>query len=75
MKIYDTCKCFMKSRHKDIPLTLWVFRGNRLGNGYCLKGSEMVRFFLRIKQDQEIYYWGLSNKSNLMPAPFSKELQ
>ena len=45
MKIYDTCKCFMKSRHKDIPLTLWVFRGNRLGNGYCLKGSEMVRFF------------------------------
>ena len=44
MKIFDTCKCF-EMKHKDIRMTVWVSRGNILGNGYCLKGSETVRYF------------------------------
>ena len=42
MKVLCDIKCIRLQR-PGITMFDWASEGNHLGNGYCLKGSEMVR--------------------------------
>ena len=43
MKVINTCNCF-SILYPNISMKRWVADGNKIGGGYCLKGSETVHY-------------------------------
>ena len=46
MKVINTCNCF-SILYPNISMRRWVADGNKIGDGYCLKGSETVKVIYR----------------------------